>query len=80
MIDDIQTEVYEALVFAGLGLKHGTDIEFQLVEYFFVDIAIRIDQVAKQLILFDGLKMLLRDFNTACATGIGLNLVHNRLF
>ena len=65
MIDHVETEVKEIFVESCLRFEQGTDIEFQLVEYLFVDIAVGVDEVAEKLVLLDGLQMLLLDFDTS---------------
>ena len=65
MIDDIETEVEEILVESCLRFEQGTDIEFQLVEYLLVDIAVGVDEVAEELVLLDGVQVLLLDFDTS---------------
>lgn len=52
MIDDIETEVEQILVLAGIRLQHGTDVEFQFVENLFIYITVGIDEITEELILF----------------------------
>ena len=66
MVDHIETEIEQRLVFASLTLQQRADVEFQLVKYLFVDITVRVDQVSEQLIFLDGVKMLFLDLNTPC--------------
>ena len=53
VVDDIEAEVEQALVLAGLRLQHGADVQFQFVENLLVDVTIGVDEVAEQLVVLD---------------------------
>ena len=65
MIDDVEAEVEEVLVPSCLRLEQGANVQLQLVEHLFVDIAVGVDEVAEQLILFDGLQMFFGHFDAS---------------
>ena len=69
-----------SLVLSCVRLEHGTEIELQFVEYLFIDIAIRVDEVAEELIVLDGLQVFVGDVDAACAAGIGLDFIHDDKF
>ena len=43
MIDDIETEVEQGLVLTCIALEQCANVQFQFVEYLFVDIAVGVD-------------------------------------
>ena len=55
VVDDVETKVEQSFVLSSIGLKHRTDIELQLVKHLFIDIAVRVNKVTEQLIVFDSL-------------------------
>ena len=46
VVDHIEAEVEQILVETSLRLKQGTDVQFQFVQHLFIDVTVRIDQVA----------------------------------
>ena len=64
MIDDIETEVEQGFILAGIALEQCANVQFQFVKYLFVDVAIRVDQIAEELILLDGLQVFVTYFDT----------------
>ena len=73
VIDDVEAQIEQSLVLACVTRQKTTDVQFQFVEYLLVNITGRINEITEKLILFNGLQMLVRDFNAPGSCGIGLD-------
>ena len=55
IVDDVEAQVQQVFVFAGLRLEHGADVELELVENIFIDDAIAVDKISEQCVSIYGL-------------------------
>ena len=76
VVNHVDAEVKEVLAISFGRGDERTDVQFQLVEYHFVNDAVAVNQVLEEGILLDGLQVHFRYFHTSGARSVCLYGVH----